>query len=364
MNTFGKKILFSIYGESRSPKMTLVIEGINPGTKISKTSIDTELEKRKGHFCFNTERKEKDNYEIESGIVNEITDGKDIVINVYNNKTQRDPNGDYFLRPSHSDFSRIEKYGIDTFTKGGGSSSGRMTVLLTIAGSIFEQIILQQGITVVSHVQSVLDLSEERFNDNNLANYEEKMSKDGFFPTITNSFRDECIKRLEKIKQEKDSAGSIIETAILGVNSGLGSPFFDSLESVISHLMFSIPAIKGIDFGDGFGYAREKGSQAKDEFEVDNFGQIRTKANHNGGINGGISNGAPIIFRTVVKPAPTIGQPLTSIDYVSKKTITKTIDGQNDSFIGNRIIPSIDGMAAYAVLDLLYTEARENHEKQ
>lgn len=357
MNTIGKNVVISVFGESHSDKITLIMEGIKPGTEISLDKIREDLKIRNPHFSFNTQRKEEDNFLVESGFDGEKTDGHDIVISVKNiaiDKKDYNPN-DVFLRPSHSDYTRIAKYGLKSITSGGGSSSGRMTLPLVILGSISKQILAKQGVEIVSHIQSVGGLSEDRFNTENLASYRKNKEYDEFFPTINSDYHNQCLDLLNKTKNEKDSIGCTIETAIMGIKAGVGSPFFNSIESEISHLVFAIPAIKGIEFGDGFEFAKAKGSEVEDAFFYDSKDEaIKTKSNHNGGINGGISNGMPIIFRVVVKPTPTIGQPLTSLNYLTKETETKTYTGNHDSFIGNRALLAIEGVAAFAILDLIY----------
>ncbi|MCB9498464.1 MAG: chorismate synthase [Bacillales bacterium] len=361
MNSTGKNIVVSFSGESHSEKITTFIDGIKKGTAVSIEKIQKDLEARNPKLFFNSQRQENDKIVLVSGISSGKATGEIIVCDVYNEYVDKK---DYekhegFLRPSHADYTRLVKNRQNP-SSGGGASSGRMTIPVVIAGSIAKQILLSKGVFIISHIQSVYNISEENFTLENLGNFLQNKEKDLFFPTISSSFHENCFNLLKTIQKEKDSVGGKIETAILNLSPGVGEPFFNSLESEISRMLFSIPAVKAVEFGDGVEFVNKKGSEVEDSFYFDNKTQkIRTKENHNGGINGGISNGMPIIIKTSIKPVPTIKKPITSYNYLKKTQETVEFSGNYDVFVGNRAIPAVEGVIALAVLDSLYEEEKK-----
>lgn len=351
MNKTGKNIQIEIGGESHSKEMYIIIKGIKKDEEISFEEIKRALFFRNPKLFFNTQRQEEDLFIIESGFTGSKTNGDPIKIVVQNKSINNKDYNDGFLRPSHADYTRYVANG--NITSGGGMSSGRMTILLTILGSICSQILERRGILIVSHLMSLYNINDESFNEENIEKYIENKQYNSEFPCISQEFYKKSMELLNTIKQEKDGVGCVVETAIIGIDPGVGDPFFDSVESKISNLIFSIPAIKGIEFGDGFELTKKKSSEVEDAF-VKKDDKIITATNHNGGINGGITNGMPIIFKCAIKPVPTIKQPLTSFNIKTNKEETKVFTGEYDVFFGNRAIPSINGVTAFAVLDLLY----------
>lgn len=353
MNSIGKNIVVTLFGESHSNNISIVLKGIKSGYSISLEDIQNDLYNRNPKMFFNTQRKEDDEFEIISGLTDNTTNGEEIVISIKNKDVS---NKDYsindgFLRPGHSDYTR---YLINSSFAGGGMSSGRMTVALVAAGSICKQILKKHNINIVSHIQTLGSISEESFLCCNINDYIEKRPYSEKFQTITKEFYDNCMNLLERVKNEGNGVGSIVETAIVGSVSKLGSPFFDSVESILSHYMFSIPGVKGIEFGLGFGFANKLSTEVLDSFILDNENNIVTTNNFNGGINGGIANGMPIIFKTALKPVPTIKQELTSLNIKTNKVETVLYKGNHDVFYGNRALIVINALTAIAILDMLY----------
>ena len=349
MNELGKNILLSVSGESHSPSIVLRIKNIEKGHKISIDKINFELKRRNPKFFFNTERAEDDEFKILSGIKDYITTGEDIVVEFINKNIDKSAyiKNEGFLRPGHSDYTRYIKNGF--FDTGGGMSSGRVTLPFSFASSIFKQILEEKGVIIVSRIKQIYNIK-----DKEIKNIKELLEiKDDLFPCITKEFYDKAQALLKDVKAKNDSCGGIIETYILNLKAGIGEPLFNSLESTISSALFSIPAVKGVEFGDGFDFAHKLGSEVLDSFILDK-NAIKTKENHNGGINGGISNSMPVIIRTVVKPTPTIGIEVESLNIKTLKEERVVFGGRHDSFIANRAIPAIEGMIAHSLLDLDY----------
>ena len=346
----GKKITLEMVGGSHDEKITLTIKGLPQNQKLDENKIKKELEKRKSELFFNTPRKEEDKYIIKKGIKNYTITENEIVVEFYNNKQNSSTyiNQKGFLRPNHADYTNLLLN--NEVVPGGGEYSGRMTLPMCFVGSIAKQILENKHKTTIkSRIASVYNLKDKKLTQNNmilLKNIEENN-----FPCLTEKFKEKALELIKNTKEEKDSVGGTIETVVFNPPKGVGNPLFDGLDNYISHLIFSIPAVKGIEFGDGFVLASKKGSEIQDSFYKEGD-TIKTKENHMGGINGGVSNGMPIIVRTAIKPTPTIEKPTTSYDYIEK--IEKTIEfkSMHDCFIANRAIPAIEGMIAFAILDL------------
>ena len=236
--------------------------------------------------------------------------------------------------------------------RGGGHFSGRLTTCIVAAGSICAQILEANGILIGSHIEQLYDVRDDLFSfhfDTLRRQIEAMNQKD--FAVLDDSKEEEMIQVIEAAASEGDSVGGILESAIIGLPTGLGEPFFDSVESILSHLLFSIPAVKGVSFGLGFEFAQLKGSQANDDF-VMKEGNIKTATNHNAGINGGITNGMPIIIHTVIKPTPSIYKEQDSVDYKTKEAVTLQIEGRHDPCILHRARIVVDSILAFGILDL------------
>ncbi len=319
MNSFGRKFRVSIFGESHGNSVGVTIDGCPPGISFTERDMLDDLAKRKSGKKGTTPRKESDYPNIISGIFNNLTTGAPITVIFNNNNTK---SKDYSFtketpRPGHADFVAEKKYKGYQDYRGGGHFSGRLTLGLVVAGVLAKKII-----SPMSPCASIIEIGGK---------------KD--FETAIN----EAIKR-------KDSIGGIIECTTRNIPIGLGEPFFDSVESVISHLAFSVPAVKGIEFGLGFESANKYGSEVNDVF-VDEFG--KTKTNHSGGINGGITNGNDLVFKIVIKPTSSIGISQNTYNFKNKKIEELKIGGRHDTCIALRIPPVIEAIAAIALADLL-----------
>ena len=347
----GKNIKITLFGESHGSLIGVTIEGLKPGIKLDLEYINNELSKRKSIKNISTPRNEKDEFEIVSGFFNGYTTGTPLTIIVKNENTRSTDYKPNILRPGHADYTAFLKYNGYQDYRGGGHFSGRLTVGIVIAGAICKQILEQKGILIGSHLKQIHNIVDVDFsvNKQHLSEQIMEMNKSDF-AVITNTIKEEMINCIEQAKENEDSVGGIIETAVLNIEGGIGEPFFDSIESILSSLIFSIPGVKGIEFGKGFEFASMYGSEANDEF-VYNDG-IKTTSNNNGGINGGISNGMPIVLKTCLKPTPSISKEQNTVDLLKNKNTTTKIKGRHDPCIVHRARVVVDSMVAIGILDL------------
>ncbi len=353
---FGKKINISIFGESHGEGIGVVINGIPSGLEIDMEKINKEMERRApGRNDISTPRKEKDEPMILSGVFNGYTTGTPISMVIKNGDTK---SKDYsktkdIVRPGHADFTGFVKYNGFNDYRGGGHFSGRITAPLVFAGAIAKQVLEQRGIVVGSHIKQILDIEDEFFDTINIEKDElERLSKETL-PVLDNDVKEKMLETIIKHKEKGDSVGGVVEVCVVGLEAGIGNPFFDSIESIISHLVFSVPAVKGIEFGQGFAFAEMTGSKANDEFYLVNEKVMTPKSNNNGGINGGISNGMPIIYRAVIKPTPSISIEQKSVNIVEKEETTFNITGRHDPCIVQRALVVLEAVTAIGILELL-----------
>ena len=353
--SFGKNFKVTLFGQSHSEEIGIVIDGISAGYKINKDLIRKNLERRRpGKNKFSTARKEDDDFKIVSGEVEGITCGAPLCA-LIENKDQRSKDYDNLKdrpRPSHADYPAYVKFKGFNDIRGGGQFSARITAPIVIAGSIAEDLLLNRGIKIYSRIKSIGQASDIDLNLNDIG--EEKLCdlKNEDFPVFQNEAREKMQEEILKAKEEGDSIGGIVETFILNMPKGIGEPFFDSLESVISHAVFSVPGIRGIEFGSGFEAAKMHGSSHNDEYYYEN-GEVKTRTNNHGGIIGGLSSGMPIIFRAAVKPTSSIAKAQNTISLKDKKNVNLKIIGRHDPSIVPRALVAIEMITALAILDLV-----------
>ncbi len=350
-NTIGKTFKVTSFGESHGICVGVVIDGCPPGLEISKEDVQKELDKRKpGQSKITTSRKEQDKVEILSGIFNGFTTGAPICMLVWNKDVDSSKYKEmrFTPRPSHADYTAYKKYGGFNDYRGGGRFSGRITAGFVMAGAVAKKILEKKRVKVLVHTVQVGDIFVEKVSDKDIEKNVYSNSVRCADLNVAKKMENEIL----KIKKENDSIGGIVECRILNVPVGLGEPVFDSLESLISHAMFSIPAVKGIEFGSGFKLAKMKGSEANDEFRIKN-GKIITKTNHSGGILGGISNGMPIVFRVVIKPTPSIGKRQETVNLKKKKETEIYVKGRHDPCIVPRVVPVVETMTKITLADYI-----------
>lgn len=350
-NGFGNTITVTLFGESHGEQIGAVLDGVAPGIEVDMDFMRRQLELRKPHGKISTQRIETDEPHIVSGVFEGKTTGTPICILFENANTK---SKDYsktknLMRPGHADFTAIEKYHGFADYRGGGHFSGRLTTPIVAAGAILIQALQKKGIYIGSHIQSCGPYQDQPFTD-----YEREIAlvNEKRFPVLNEQAAEQMHEYMLQAAGEGDSVGGILETVVIGMPSGVGEPWFDSMESMLSHALFSIPAVKGVEFGEGFAFAKLMGSQANDAFEVRD-GKVFTKTNHNGGINGGITNGMPLHFRTVVKPTPSIYKQQETIDVETMENVSLQIEGRHDPAIIHRARVVVDSMTAIVLADML-----------
>lgn len=351
MNVWGTKLKLTIFGESHGDAIGAVIDGIPAGLDIDMEFINREMSRRApGHDKFSTPRKEADTVEILSGVFEGKTSGTPICGIIRNTNTRSKDYTPQLLRPGHADFTGFLKYGESHDFRGGGHFSGRITAGLVFAGAIAKLYLMQKGTVIGSHIKNIHGICDDTFDKTNVSPelLSELTKKD--FPVICDEAGEKMQKEILDAAAKADSVGGIIECAATGVVPGKGSPFFASLESLISSLVFSIPAVKGIEFGSGFDFADMFGSEANDPFCTDGE-SIYTTTNHNAGINGGITNGMPVVFSTVIKPTPSIAKTQNTVDRVKMENTTIEIKGRHDPCILKRAAVVVESAMALALTE-------------
>jgi chorismate synthase len=317
MNSLGRIFRVSVAGESHGPAIGVLIDGCPPGVPLAVEDFAADLDRRRGGRPGTTARREDDVPEILSGVYNSRTTGTPILAVVHNRDARPEAYAElaHTPRPGHADWTAWHKYGGFNDPRGGGHFSGRITVALVTAGVVAKKLIAPAEVD--AHIVEVGGTAD--------------------FASL-----------LERVRAEGDSLGGIIECRASGVPAGLGEPFFDSLESLISHAVFAVPAVKGIEFGAGFAAARMRGSELNDPI-LDAAG--RTATNHSGGINGGISNGNDIVFRVVVKPTSSIGLPQRTVDLRTGEPTEIRVGGRHDACIALRAPVVIEAVTAIVLAD-------------
>ena len=351
--TWGNKIQFSIFGESHGRGIGGVLSGIKAGTKIDFDKIDCEMKRRNHRAFYSTERDEKDEYEILSGIKDGIATGSPIGFVIYNKDSH---SSDYVNlnetpRPGHADYSAVIKHGGFNDYRGGGHFSGRITAPLTLAGSVARQVLESKGIRIVSHILSIGSVKGESILDKPISDADIDRLHSMPFPVMDEEKLSAMEDEIRKYKDDLNSIGGVIECAIYGIEAGIGSPFFDSVESTLSHMMFSIPAVKGIEFGKGFDITSMSGFDANDNYEMKD-GKVTLISNNNGGILGGITNGAPVVFRVAIKPTPSVFKTQKTVNLKTMENDEITLKGRHDACIVPRACAVVEAGTALCLADL------------
>lgn len=352
---WGSKIKLSIFGESHGNAIGITIDGLPSGFSIDMDKIMMEMSRRApGKSSLSTPRKESDIPEILSGYFEGKTTGTPLCAIIRNSNTK---SKDYsklkdVMRPGHADYTGAVRYKGFNDYRGGGHFSGRITAPLVFAGAICKQILEVKGIIVSAHINSIGKIKDCSFLESDISDELLNSFKENELPLINTKLEDEMRQEILSTRSSGDSIGGTIECAILGVSPGIGDPFFDSVESTLAHLMFSVPAVKGIEFGKGFDISKMRGSEANDEYYLEN-GNIKTKTNNNGGILGGITNGMPIIFNVAIKPTASIFKEQNTVNIVTMEETTLCIEGRHDPCIVQRALPVIEAVAAIGITELM-----------
>ena len=353
---FGNNIKITIFGQSHSDAIGVVIDGLPAGFKIDTEKTAAFMARRApGQNDLSTPRKEADNVKILSGVVDNVTCGAPLCAVIENTNTR---SGDYdklriLPRPSHSDFAAMMKHNGFNDIRGGGNFSGRLTAPLCFAGAVCMQMLEEKGIRIGAHISSIGKTNDKKFDPVNVGSADFDALSKKSFPVIDDVQGEYMRKEIYDAKGNGDSVGGTIECAVVGMPAGIGDPIFDGIENRISSAVFGIPAIKGIEFGAGFESARMLGSENNDDFiSVD--GKISTATNNHGGILGGISSGMPIVFRCAVKPTPSIGREQKSVNTETGCEEALVIGGRHDPCIVPRAVPCIEAAAAIVIADYIF----------
>ena len=348
-------ISLSIFGESHGPAIGAVIDNLPAGEELDLDKIYEFMSRRAPKKDgTSTMRSETDTPEIISGFYNGKTTGEALCA-VIKNKDQH--SSDYssishLARPGHADYTGFLRYNGANDFRGGGHFSGRLTAPLVFAGAVCGQILERKGITTAAHIYSIADEKDIPFDPVNVTKEQLETVKGKYLPVLDDSADTRMRSVIDRARNDLNSVGGIIECCALGFPAGLGSPVFDGIENRVSQLVFGIPAVKGIEFGAGFKASEMFGSENNDEFYTDGSA-IKTKTNNAGGILGGISNGMPIIFRTAIKPTPSVARPQNTVDFVKKENATIEIKGRHDPCVVPRAVPCIEAALNIVLMSFL-----------
>ena len=350
-NSFGNNMTVTIFGESHGPAVGVVLDGLCPGLTVSEERIGRQLARRRPAGETDTARVEPDRYQIMSGVFNGKTTGAPLCVVIPNENAR---SGDYEYgkaRPSHADYAAFAKYhGYEDY-RGGGHFSGRVTAAIVAAGGIILPALEAVGVRLGTHILQCGGVEDAPFDENEIEYALTRLAQ-AAFPVLSEEAGARMRERIAAARAEGDSVGGVTQTAVTGLPAGLGEPWFDSVESVLSHALFSIGGVKGVDFGVGFAGAALRGSEYNDALRMA-AGAVRTLTNRNGGVNGGIANGMPVIFRCAVKPTPSIAKAQRTVDFINNEETDIEIKGRHDPAILRRVCPVIDSVTALAVYDML-----------
>lgn len=350
-NTFGTNISLTVFGESHGLEIGCVLDGLPAGIPVDEAFIKHQLDLRRPAGKISTARQEPDPVRIVSGVFNGKTCGTAICFLIPNTQTQsKDYSATYGLaRPGHADYTAFAKYhGCEDY-RGGGHFSGRITAGIVAAGAVAIDLLKKKEIAITTHVKRCAGIADRDFGnveEDHVALYGKN------FAVLDDKAAEAMRAAIEAAAEKGDSVGGILETVITGMPCGVGEPWFDSVESMLSHAIFGIPAVKGIEFGDGFAMADGFGSTCNDSLQYKDE-QIVTETNHNGGVNGGITNGMPVVMRCVIKPTPSIFIEQDTIHFVKGENAKLSLKGRHDPAIVHRARVVVDSITAIVLCDLL-----------
>lgn len=350
-NSIGTSVILTLAGESHGEAIIAILDGMAPGIPVDEGLIAAQLSRRRPSGPWDSPRREPDRFSIVSGVLKGVTTGAPLTIVIPNEDIR---SADYAVledlpRPSHADYAAHVKFGGYQDHRGSGHFSGRLTAGIVVSGAIALSALARKGIRVGTHILECAGVKDEPFCISPSAQIDKVNSMD--FPVI-GDVEKEMIDAIAAASASGDSVGGIVQTAVDGLPAGVGEPRFGSLDSVLAGAVMSIGGIKGIEFGSGFGLAGMRGSQANDAFCIQD-GAIRTVTNHSGGINGGISNGMPLVFNAVVKPTPSISKPQQTISLRTGEPIMVSIEGRHDPAIVRRVCVVVSSLTAIVLCDML-----------
>lgn len=353
---WNKGIGLSIFGESHGSGIGVTLDNLPSGEPIDMDKILSFMARRApGKDLTSTPRQEKDAPEVLSGLYEGHTTGTPLAAVIRNTDTRSADYGKMSstARPGHADYTGFLRYKGFNDVRGGGHFSGRLTAPLTFAGAVCGQILERRGIYTGAHIFSIMDVSDTPFDTIHLSREDILAMRQHPFPTLSREAERKMRAQIEAARLNLDSVGGVVECCTVGMPAGVGSPMFDGIENTIASLIFGIPAVKGLEFGAGFGASKLFGSQDNDPFRMGDNGRVETQTNHHGGILGGISSGMPISLRVAFKPTPSIAQSQSTIDYRTLADTTISIQGRHDPCIVPRAVPVVEACVNIALLGQL-----------
>ena len=351
-SVFGHQLKLSLFGESHGPAVGMTLDGFPAGFVFDPADLAADMARRApGTDDLVSSRREPDEPEILSGVLNGRTTGQPITCIIRNRGQQPEDYGDGpdLVRPGHGDYTaHVRCHGYEDW-RGGGHLSGRLTAPLVFAGALCAQYLARQGVTVGAHAEALGGLRDRRFTPGDQTAF--PALRRMRIPVLTDGLEQRMAEAIRTAKADGDSLGGVVECMACGLPAGLGAPFFDSVESQLAHLLFSIPAVKGVEFGEGFGFASMRGGEANDPLRMLD-GRVDFRSNHSGGVQAGITNGMPLVFRLCVRPTPTIRKTQQTVSLRRMENAELTAAGRHDPCILPRVIPVVEAAAALVLLDL------------
>ena len=355
-STFGKNLHISVFGGSHTEAIGVVIDGLPAGETIDQDALLRQMARRApGRDKSSTPRKESDIPRILCGLLDGVTTGAPLCLIIENTNIRSKDYSDLKIhpRPGHADYTAFVRYGGHNDIRGGGHFSGRLTACLVAAGGIARQILQRRGILIGAHALQIGPVFDRRFDPVSISPEEQIRLSETYFALLDPEKESAMRDVIEEARMAQDSIGGIVECAVTGLPAGLGSPMFDGVENVLGAALFGVPAVKGVEFGDGFGVAALHGSENNDPFTYGEDGKVKTLTNHAGGVLGGITTGMPLVFRCAVKPTSSISRAQHTIDLSRGCDDTLSVHGRHDPCIVPRAIPVVEGVAAMALLDMM-----------
>lgn len=354
-STIGNNIRLSVFGESHGEAIGCVIDGLPAGARIDMESVRLDMARRApGKDRTATPRLEKDEPHILSGMLGDVTTGAPLAMIIENTNTRSGDYGNLLTvpRPSHSDYPAYVKYGGNNDIRGGGHFSGRLTAPLVFAGGIAKQILKEKGIFVGAHIKQIGRVHDDSFDYNNVTKEQIDSLTHSSFSLLNPKKEEEMRAEVERYRMEQNSVGGMIECAAIGLPVGVGGNMFDTVESRLSQILFGIPAVKGVQFGLGFDFASANAGDVNDEYCIKD-GKVALMSNNNGGVLGGMTDGAPVVLSVAIKPTPSISKEQHSVNLTTMEDELLTIKGRHDPCIVPRAVPVVEAAVAFGLLDIM-----------
>ena len=351
--TWGRNLRLTIFGESHGGGIGMVVDGIPAGMPVDEAAIARDMARRApGNDPTATARKEADAVRILSGVYRGFTTGAPLcgVIENTNTRSQDYENIARVARPGHADYTGFVRFGGFNDPRGGGHFSGRLTAPLVFAGALARQWLGRKGVEAGAHIASIGSVADNRFDPCAVTGEQIRALQKMRFPLLDHEQEAPMRAEVDAARRELDSVGALVECAAVGLPAGWGDPFFESVESTIASLLFSVPAVKGVEFGTGFGLCSMRGSEANDPMRAEN-GKVTSLSNHNGGILGGITNGMPLIVRAAIKPTASIAQRQQSVELLTGENADLEVRGRHDPCIALRAVPVIEAAVMLGLME-------------